>query len=126
MKQLTALLAGDRRNKWITCCKFSIYVRVAFHATPVGVVETLDIGNITLPGKLRGKGRFKKLLVDIENLLEGDALRGTIQAIYIESLLNKRLETHLANNGFEYASIREDDLISPCLYKLLTTSGDSK
>ena len=61
--------------------------------------NTFDIANINLPDSAkRSQGLFKQLLEEIQNLLEEYP---RIDAIYIESVINLRLEDYLRRSNFK-------------------------
>lgn len=81
---------------------YETYVRRAFHRCGSNIVETFDIGNVNnTQVHLCGRGGFKKLMLEIQGLLESRAdLRKEIQAIYIENVLNAYLAKSLPTMGF--------------------------
>lgn len=88
---------GRDKNIWLKCLTFSIYVRKATHAIFGDIVDTFDIANIICDDEqLRGNGNFRKLLVDLEYMLQ----QYDFDAIYIENVLNKKLATSLPSMGF--------------------------
>lgn len=102
MNELIKFLETHTRNSWISIGVYSVYVRRAYHIANGKLLNTFDIANIETAEKNRGKGGFKLLLSDIQRLLESSQyLRGEIEAIYIESVLNRSLAQTLPILGFE-------------------------
>lgn len=94
-------LDGSSMNAWIQVEDFEIYVRDTRHLLCRGRIgNTFDIANINLPDSAkRSQGLFKQLLEEIQNLLESEYPR--IDAIYIESVINLRLEDYLRRSNFK-------------------------
>jgi len=93
-------LDGSSMNAWIQVEDFEIYVRDTRHLLCRGRIgNTFDIASINLPDSAkRSQGLFKQLLEEIQNLLEEYP---RIDAIYIESVINLRLEDYLRRSNFK-------------------------
>ena len=117
MVELIRFLKVNRRNAWIKCCGFEIYVRVSYRLLDGRPTRCFDIGNINLPEDQRGNGKFKKLLCDIVTLLRDEKLRGDVEYILVESLVNTRLEKYLLGVGFSHTY--KERVRSPSVYKKL-------
>jgi len=119
MSQVIKFLSGKERNAWLRARGFDVYVRKGFHRVDGDVITCFDIANIEQQDEAkRGKGKFKAFVVELKKLLESDAkLRGDIKAIYVESVLNKRLESSLPSMGFK----REPNTEPPSFSMKLTS-----
>lgn len=120
---LAEFLAGPFRNQWIAAPKLQAYVRRSTRRLPVlprGYVEHidgnpfnnaidnlvihdmemgLDIANVSVSSRFRGKGIFTKWLDDAEKL----AVVHGLKYVYVESILNERLIPFLAARGYQMA-----------------------
>ena len=100
MNEIISFLKSEKRNAWLDVDDFSIYVRKGFHGINGKIVVCFDIANIVNNGE-RGKGKFKEFVCKLKTLLENNAtLRGKIEAIYVECVLNPRLKNSLPKMGF--------------------------
>ena len=89
------------RNKWIYAAPFQIYLRKALHLINGERVTCLDLANITITERQRGKGLFKKLLVRLIEI-------NPYKYIFVEGVMNKRIEAHLLRRG-DFVKINHGD-----------------
>jgi hypothetical protein len=100
LAQVEKFLSGSSRNEWLKVGKMKVYVRKAGHLIDGNVVMTLDLANLEQHEKLRGKGQFRQLVIDLKKKLEtSPALRKDLKGIYV--VLNPRLEASLPKMGFK-------------------------
>jgi hypothetical protein len=81
---------GQKRNAWLSDKKIQVYVRKSHRLINGMLVKTFDIANVTAHPK--GQGHFTEFLAMAETL-------GF--PVYVESVLNKRLESFLIRKGYE-------------------------
>lgn len=93
-------------NRWVIWGKCSIYIRKTPRSLGGTRVEALDIANVSIMPM--GTGTFTELLDRLES-------GGNHRAIYIESVLNERLEAFLAKRGY---SMDDRNCYPPSFYKV--------
>lgn len=101
-------LVEKQPNAWIDIGPHHVYVRRAKHLLLGAVVSTFDIATIDTPEELRGQGSFRRLIPALVKLLTGK-----FSYIYIENVLNPRLERALPGMGF---ICLEGVFTPPCFY----------
>jgi len=69
-----------------------VYLRFAVRWMGDDLTNTLDLANVEIAEEERGKGIFSEFLDRLEAAV---AASETVDAIYVENLLNDRLEAHL-------------------------------
>lgn len=94
-------LRSRYNNQWLELEHMRVYVRKSQHYVEGNVVKTFDVANVTVDEAMRGKGIFKSFLADVKKLLADPALKGDIEGIYAENVLNRRLEQSLPEMGFK-------------------------
>ena len=81
------------RRGWFNHRIGQIYFRAASrYLKDYGIVETLDIANISINLKFQGKGVFSLLIKSLTD--------STDRVIFVESVLNKRLDDYLSRTGW--------------------------
>jgi hypothetical protein len=94
--ELIANYYGYPANKWLMDNKMQVYVRWGRHINNAGITfYSLDIANVEIfLEEDRGKGYFVAFLEELEAWFTGN--------IYIENVLNERLERFFASRkGYE-------------------------
>ena len=117
IKKLEKFIYSKYKNEWIEADGVHIFVRKAQRFLPFPdrlendrYYYSFDLANIVIEEKLRGQGRFKKLLAEIEQL----ARKHGFDCLYVESVLNNRLASFLTRSGWtQHPYI---DPIAPCFY----------
>lgn len=87
----TMLTSGFSSREWLNGEYTRVYIRRTRHCISGTIFETLDIANICVKEKFRGKGIFSSLLKWLESRK---------YTLYVESVLNTRLGTFLLHNNF--------------------------
>lgn len=77
---------------WLTCKEGDVYVRATFHYFQGKRKTSLDIANINLKEKFRGKGVFTALLKSLSSMNR--------EMVLVESVHDKRFQDFLLKNGF--------------------------
>jgi N-acetylglutamate synthase-like GNAT family acetyltransferase len=93
---LSAFLAADRRNIWLHSDKMKVYVRKGKHSLDNKISDCLDIASIQVEDEFQGHGIFKSWL----RYAEDTATRFSIEAVFVENILNPRLATYLSGIGY--------------------------
>ena len=78
-----------------------------------GVVRCMDIADVHIPDKLRGRGLFTAYLQECEALAGGD-----FDALYVENVFNERLANFLHKRG--YIAAVGSDAKAPSFFFLKT------
>jgi hypothetical protein len=115
LSEIKKFIRSPQRNEWLEIGTMRVYVRKATHLIDKETAKTFDIASIEQDEDQRGKGEFRQLVVNLKKLLSDDALRGQIEGIYIENLLNDRLATSLPSMGFNLVP----RTVPPCFYMKL-------
>ena len=117
MHQTIQFLKSPSNRAWVYTLYMSVYVRKAHHALNSNFAGlSFDIASVEVLPTKRGRGVFKQYLKTLTILLESNPdLRGGITNIYIESVINPRLQASLPAMGFKQAN----NLSCPSFYKML-------
>lgn len=92
-------LIGLNSCKLIDLRCVSMYVRAGVRFFPgIGRAKTVEIARIEVPARYRGRGFFKRVIKETEDV--GDL---TDRIIYVESILNPDLLSHLMDRRVGYA-----------------------
>lgn len=111
---LEQFLASKHPNLWIYEPKMKAYVRKGMHALNRGVLsKCLDLANIEVYEEFRSQGVFREFLDRAEALANERRW-----AVFVESLLEPRLEKFLVARGYAISPFSPRPAIS--LYKLPT------
>lgn len=106
--------ASKKYNYWLREKHMNVYVRKSIHALSHQIAECLDIANIEVDEKYRGKGIFTAFLARAEQ----QAILAGKDAVYVESILNPKLLGMLIKRG--YTLVPNTNEISPCVFKLVS------
>lgn len=113
LKKADAKLAlGRPSNEWVYGDYTSLYVRRTRRWINGGTVDTLDIANISVDEEFHGMGVFSSLMKYLES---------RDYNIYVESVLNDRLGSHLMNSGFECV---HGSPAAPCYLRMSSMGND--
>lgn len=117
MHQTIEFLKSNHSRQWVYSLYMSIYVRKATHVLDNNLAGlSFDIASVEVLTAKRGRGVFKQYLKTLTILLESNPdLRGEITNIYIESVINPRLQASLPAMGFTQAN----NLSCPSFYRML-------
>lgn len=105
---ISAFIAGTRRNGWLEYPHMQVYVRKGYHCIDGVGRHTLDIANVEVQERKRGKGIFTAWLKHAEKCAEG-----AFEGVFVENLLNMRLLELLLARGYILAGNSE----MPSVYK---------
>jgi GNAT superfamily N-acetyltransferase len=105
--------ATHLRNAWIYEQDIAIYVRRSMRFINDTTVLCLDLASVEVAEHVQGRGVFTAFLYRFEQ--EAKKMN---RAVFVESILNKRLENFLLKKGYIQHPHSTD--ICPCLYKLLS------
>jgi GNAT superfamily N-acetyltransferase len=83
-------------NIWISERDIEVYVRKSMRVIGNTTHPCLDIGSVEVREERRGQGTFKAFLSRFEK-----KARELNKWVYVESILNRRLLTYLATQGYE-------------------------
>jgi hypothetical protein len=87
---LEKFLASHARNEWLMTGQLSVYVRKGHHIVNRHMYLFIDLANITVIEEMRSCGLFKQTFE-----LFKSSCGKTYQGVYVESVLNPRLASHL-------------------------------
>jgi hypothetical protein len=98
LDQLDDFLIGPARNAWLRIGPYDMYVRKGNHMVEGSVRLCFDLASIQRKedGKC-GRGQFKALLPQL--IAKASTFR--FEVMFVESLLNPKLETYLKSVGFQ-------------------------
>jgi len=94
--EIRDFLQSGKRNCWIESGDLSVFVRRGFHLIDHEIKNCFDIANINVDAEKRGQGIFTKWL----SIAEAEAAQSGLAIIYIENLLNERLQHSLCGLGY--------------------------
>lgn len=107
-------------NAWLLVGSMDVYCRKANHLIGTRVLRTFDIANVIIQNPdERGAGTFKTFLKSVEDQLDSQLY----DAIFIENVINKRLDFYLYKNGYIQAPSSLNGA-PPCYYKLLPLQNE--
>jgi len=110
---LNQFLSSDEDRAWIKEPHINVYVRKTFHYISKNKYPFLDLANVGVKEKFRGKGIFKAFLKQFEN-----EAKKSNRGVYVESIQEIRLEEFLKKNGYKYVLGTPEAF--PSMYKLFT------
>ena len=114
--RILTFIESNQKNTWLHSREIHIYIRNAHHRLDTTIEKTIDLATIEISEKLRGKGKFTKLLEYLEEQVN--------RPIYIENVLEERFQKFFEKRGYLKASQGMSDLVS-CYYKLPNLSKES-
>lgn len=100
-KHILELVESDKRDKRFELGELSAYCRKSFRLysfkkdAPV-FINAIDIASIEVHPDRRGQGVFTKFLEAFEEIAKENGY-----AVYVESILEKKLNKFLKNKGYE-------------------------
>lgn len=101
MNGIQDFLASQRPNAWLRYENLDVFVRRAHHIIDRRgdeLVETFDIANLSIEQPTdRGRGTFKRFLVDVKAALEESDLK----VIYVENVLSPEFQIGVERMGFK-------------------------
>lgn len=101
-------LASEYSNLWIYEPKMKVYLRKARHAINRDLAcHCLDVANVVVQKKYRGTGVFTQFLNRVE-----DEAEKRQWAVYVESILEPRLEPFFKKRGYCISPFSEPPIIS--------------
>ena len=106
---LKRFLASPLRNVWISEPYIRVYVRKSIRLIDNVHRDCLDIGSVEVEPHKRNNGVFSKFLLKFEK-----TAKRLNRAVYVESILNSRLEEMLKKRDYKYLS---DFSGAPTMYK---------
>ena len=83
-------------NAWLDDNQLKVYVRITERYLDGERLPSIDIANVEVVRELRGNGIFAGVLADIEQIAQD-----TGRIVYVESILEPRLERFLQQRGYE-------------------------
>lgn len=86
-KEVKLFMESTRRNTWLRCGHYALYVRKGMHLIEGRVQSCFDIASVNCDEDQMGKGHFKTLLKALTRLAKIHEL----EALLIECVLNDRL-----------------------------------
>lgn len=103
-----ALASPGGKSRWFYSDSFAVYTRITNWKLAMPGIWVVCLANIEVAERYRGLGLFSALLAVLH------ARQGAIRAdaVYVESVINKRLREYLVRNGFEPARALPDELPS--------------
>ena len=109
---LLQFLAQPQSNLWISERNIKVYVRKSMRYIPWTLVPCLDLANVEVTESKRGQGIFTAFLSKFET--EAAKLK---RIVYVESILEPRLEKFLLARGYLYFPNTSE--IAPSMFKSL-------
>lgn len=97
VREVVKFFRSGRRNGWIRCGVFDVYVRKGFHTVEGEVRSCFDLASISTELENQGKGEFKKLLPRMVHT----ARQLDFEVFFVESVINERLAQYLPKVGFK-------------------------
>ena len=99
MTKLADFMKSNHNNEWLAIGNMMVYVRKGRHAFgSLGLIDTIDIANITVQPDYQNQGVFTKFLEEAETL-------GL--AVHIENVLTERFANFFRKRG-GYDIVYED------------------
>lgn len=92
--QVGALWRRDFSRAWLARGPLSVYMRVGYHMIDGKLTRCLDIANAV--SKTKGRGHFTRFL----DWLENDFMPSTGGTIFVENVINQRLQVYLTRRGY--------------------------
>lgn len=114
MKPLIEFIESKHMNAWLAFGHMDVYVRKGNHYINgefVPASQCFDVASVEVVEKYQGKGQFKTFLRTLRDILP----RYGFRYLYIENLLNERLEAFLIREGFTY----QERSVPPSYWELL-------
>jgi len=87
---------GLPRNAWVDFHFGEIYFRRSRRPIDGNLVDMIDVANVEVYENMRGHGYFTELMQELEKKLQTSAVKW----IYVENVLNERLQPFLLSRGF--------------------------
>jgi len=110
-KEIIVFLNSDFRNAWVKLPYGELYLRNTNRYIEDKRRWTIDVANVTVKEKERGKGHFKQLIDDLE---AGLGHRG-VEVLYAENIHEPRLMPFFERRGYKIDPYTTEN----CFYKLL-------
>lgn len=99
--ELEHFLASANHNSWLSLGPMRVYCRKGHHIIQANAVDCFDIASVEVARGQRGRGHFLRFITTLTEVLKKHK---SIQSIYVENVLNPRLERFLLRHGFSVSN----------------------